>query len=386
MVDQSAQRPLFRRIQSRQRSRFQRPMELDTACLCEIAARLDADDAVALACALGSRWRWNAVMSQVTEARVSGSRLTGIGVLANLKRLEVDGIPPGSADGADWQLQQLQQLQHVRGTLQHLCFHGASALPRTSLTFLAGFSRLEVLCMAGANLGDSCAVRLCSLTSLTCLDISFNGITERGAASIAKSLRALRRINIASNVIGAGGVATLAALPCLTELNASDNRVNGVACPVSTSLRHLRLSYNFTLGYENLLQVECLARLRSLCVRRSGISDLHSICALQCLEHLDVSRNQVGPGGSDHLTALTALTRLDISWNIMQAEGARLLAHALPCLAQLMMCHNDIGDEGAAHLAASLRRLRYLDVRGNDISAGGKQLLARLPPPVVVCV
>ncbi|WP_407058886.1 hypothetical protein ACKZDW_25115 [Ralstonia syzygii subsp. celebesensis] len=51
------------------------------------------------------------------------------------------------------------------------------------------------------------------------------------------------------------------------------------------------------------------------------------------------------------------LVSLNVSYNQIGAEGARLLA-AMPGLTTLDMCSNDIGDEGAQALAASPRSSR----------------------------
>ncbi|CAM4941637.1 unnamed protein product, partial [Rotaria socialis] len=105
------------------------------------------------------------------------------------------------------------------------------------------------------------------------------------------------------------------------------------------------------------------------------------------LAKLDLSANQVGPRGTQHLCDAiqnsTALIKLDLSDNKIEAQGAQYLAAVLQnnvALKHLNISHNYIGIEGAQHLAEALQHntiLTELKLHRNKLGVEGAKHLAK---------
>ncbi len=131
---------------------------------------------------------------------------------------------------------------------------------------------------------------------------------------------------------------------------------------------------------------------RALAVSKRGMTPALTVSVataaggMQRLEALSLRCCGIGSTGAKSLAAaLTAasakgglrLVKLDVSYNLIGAEGAAALADAIPACAQLAsldISNNNIGDEGAAALANALpacARLATLNVSGGGIACVG---------------
>jgi hypothetical protein len=94
------------------------------------------------------------------------------------------------------------------------------------------------------------------------------------------------------------------------------------------------------------------------------------------------TRNDIGAEGVRALTPLTRLTRLDLDSNGIGDRGVRPLRRAFRQLRRLYLRANDISDKGLTMLcdAPVIRRLEFLDLRHNPITAKGATELVRTAP------
>jgi uncharacterized protein (TIGR02996 family) len=181
--------------------------------------------------------------------------------------------------------------------------------------------------------------------SLMRLDVGFNNLRDTGAKAIAESphWKRLRILNLSGNGIGGPGLKALAESANLAHLHTLDLAGNFIgADSVGTlanapHLRHLR----------------CLDLSDAFLEEESG-RILASAPNLERLIQLRLAKNQLGDGGAKALAQsphLRCLTLLDLNDNRIGKAGAEALA------------------------AASWRRMRHLDVRGNVFTDTQENLL-----------
>jgi hypothetical protein len=83
------------------------------------------------------------------------------------------------------------------------------------------------------------------------------------------------------------------------------------------------------------------------------------------------------------------LSSLDLTWNNIGDNGAKMIADALkdnPSLKMLYLMHNNIGADGAKQIADALKinySLNTLDFFGNKIDADGKEYLSRIKQELI---
>ena len=219
---------------------------------------------------------------------------------------------------------------------------------------------------------------------LTHVSVVNYGATEEngwGAASMRilvpglSAATRLHTLDLCGNKLGAAGAAALApllmALPGLTTLDIGAN-------------------YIMDAGMAALQQpLGSLTRLRKLYMPGNGLSSegavalWSSLAALRGLQELDVEFNRIAGEVAIPLATLTALTRLNIGYAIVNDACAAALAaflEAMPGLQlqALEMQSNHIGGVGMAVLApsiAKLHRLRSFDI-SSSIDPGGLAALA----------
>jgi uncharacterized protein (TIGR02996 family) len=214
----------------------------------------------------------------------------------------------------------------------------------------SSLANLTLLDLAQNDLGADGAQTLVGssyLTSLTHLNISHNNIRDTGAKAIAESphLRHLRILNLSGNGIGGPGLKALAA---------------------STNLVHLRtliLGSNF-IGSESVRALVESAHLRNL----------------TCLDLSDAFLEEDSARILASSANLSRLTTLLLKKNLLGDGGAKALAQSshLTRLSTLDLNDNRIGKAGAEALAAaSWRRVRNLDLRGNVLTDTQEALLRK---------
>lgn len=183
------------------------------------------------------------------------------------------------------------------------------------------------------------------LASLTRLNVSFNNIRDAGAKALAASshLRRLLALNVGGNGIGGPGLKALtesANLAHLRTLGLASNFIGSDSVRALTESAHLHHLISLDLG--DAFLEEDSARV------------LASSANLARLRTLLLKKNLLGDGGARALAQsphLARLTRLDLNDNRIGKAGAEALA------------------------AASWRRMRSLDLRGNVFTDTQEALL-----------
>ena len=241
-------------------------------------------------------------------------------------------------------------------------------------------------------------------SSLTHLDLSFNGIDEDVASSLSW-YSSLSFFNLEGNCIGDSGASSLSkalkAKSSLTDLNLSDNRIGDAgasflsqALKANSSLTNLNLSINSIgdTGASSLSKAlkanSSLTNLNlSFCkIGDAGASSLsEAIKENSSLTGLNLLDNRIGDTGasflSDALTANSSLTDLNLEGNCIGDSGASSLSKALKAkssLTDLNLSDNRIGDAGASFLSQALKAnssLTNLNLRHNSIGDAGASSL-----------
>ena len=237
-------------------------------------------------------------------------------------------------------------------------------------------------------------------SSLTHLDLSFNGIDEDVASSLSW-YSSLTFLNLEGNSIGDSGASSLSnalkAKSSLTDLNLSDNRIGDAgasflsqALKANSSLTNLNLSINSIgdTGASSLSEaLKANSSLTNLNLSLTSIGDagasslskaLKENSSLTGLNLLDIRIGDAGASSlSDALTANSSLTDLNLGLNSIGNAGASFLSKALKAnssLTGLNLRHNNIGNAGASSLFEALKAnssLNKLDLTDNSVSAVG---------------
>ena len=229
-------------------------------------------------------------------------------------------------------------------------------------------------------------------TNLEILDLSCNIIGDKGAVSLAESVKCclkLVRLNLSLNRIGdVGAMAVANATKCLVYL-CSDYITN-----TNDILQHVS-GHNVdfhTLTFSGCgigdSDVESLLHL----IDELGVIDSKAMCELsmktvQCYSSvhvLDISSNDISCHGAVALSSCLKyfpyLEELDISSNNIEAQGAIAIASSLSGhLHKLNISNNRIPSSGANSIADALKQcthLEELNIRDNQIGDVGLCVLA----------
>jgi uncharacterized protein (TIGR02996 family) len=196
------------------------------------------------------------------------------------------------------------------------------------------------------------------------------GAAIRDMEWLSQSMLAnLTFLDLERNSLGAAGAQALAGSPylsSLTHLNVSHNKIRDTGAKAITHSPHLR-------------------HLRMLNLSGNGIGGpgLKSLAGSVNLDHLCALYLAGNFIGADSVRALVEsahvqkLTCLDLSDAFLEEDSARILASS-PNLTRLDLNDNRIGKAGAEALAAaSWRRMRSLDLRGNVFTDTQEALLRK---------
>jgi uncharacterized protein (TIGR02996 family) len=215
----------------------------------------------------------------------------------------------------------------------------AQSLSQSKLTWL-DLGQNELGAAGARMLADSQ-----HLTSLRTLNVSYNNLRDTGAKTIAESsyLRHLRVLNLSGNGVGGPGLKALAGSANLNYL------------------RTLHLASNF-IGADSVRALAESTHLQNLTFLDLGDAFLEEDSARILASAPNLAR----------------LTTLLLEKNLLGDSGAKALAQSpnLTRLATLDLNDNRIGKAGAEVLAAaSWRRMRSLDLRGNVFTDTQEALL-----------
>ncbi|HZV05496.1 MAG TPA: TIGR02996 domain-containing protein [Gemmataceae bacterium] len=238
----------------------------------------------------------------------------------------------------------------VLPNLRSLNLRGVNAIEQQieSLLSSPSLSSLTSLDLGHINLGSAGARLLADspyLVSLRHLDLCSNNIRDVGAKALVESphLRSLRELALAGNGIGGPGLKALAASANLDQLRMLDLGANFIG---GDTVRLLAESPHLC----NLAQLD----LSDAYLEEESARALASSANLARLRTLHLKKNLLGDGGARALAQsprLSRLTKLDLNDNRIGKAGAEALA------------------------AASWRRMRSLDLRGNVFTDTQEALL-----------
>ena len=248
---------------------------------------------------------------------------------------------------------------------------------------LKSLKLVEISGTGAGFLSDVLAVN----TTLTDLDLSWNGIGDNGARSLSEALQVnttLTDLDLSGNGIGASGAGFLSkALLMNATLSDLDLSGNGIGDSGADSLSEA-LTVNATLTHLNLSLNE---------IDASGVGSLSKALKENTkLTDLNLSENLIGDSGaasiSDALKVNKTLTYLNLSGNGIGDFGAVSLSDALKVnttLIDLDLSRNEIGDSGGGSFSEALTvntALIHLDLWWNDFHNSG---LASLSDAKTTC-
>ncbi len=264
--------------------------------------------------------------------------------------------------------------------------------------------QLQLLDLSGTNvllvynLLRSPDMKLTNLRVLRLCNLKLMG-HDASVTSLLPVLPNLTRLHLRANNLGVTGACALAAsanFASLTHLDISSNNIRDtgakalITSPYLACLRTLNLFSNGVggPGLKALAKSANLQRLRTLCLASNFIG-ADSVRALAESEHLrrltclDLSDASLEEDSARILAAsanLKRLTTLQLKKNLLGDGGAKTLAQSphLTRLSSLDLNDNRIGKAGAEALAAaSWRRMRNLDLRGNVFTDTQEALLKK---------
>lgn len=238
---------------------------------------------------------------------------------------------PGLTDALEIDLEQALEVDPTpffTGKIHEIsCLTGNGTFPTRATTFAAWCTKtdsspeelatvkavLDATPTGSSGLGNpsSCTAADGFLRSVHSLNLNGQGVRSLAPLGVLKHLTSL---SLAGNEID--DLAPLAELNALTFLDVADNQVTNVV-PLAplTALTRLNLSDNRIADVRSL---SALSLLTSLTLDGNAVLDLSPLQFLQALGDLSLARNGLTGEMLEPLTALGALTRLDVSDNAIE--------------------------------------------------------------------
>ena len=273
------------------------------------------------------------------------------------------------------------------------------------------------LYLAGCGIDDGTASILAEglkqCTNLEVLNLSCNRIGDKGAVSLAESVKCCLRLNLSLNRIGdVGAMAVASATKCLvylcgnsiTNTNAILQHVSGLNVDFHTltfsgcgigdsgveSLSHFMEESSVKALCElSTKTTQCYSDVHVLDISSNNISYHGAIALCSCLKYfphlevLNISGNNIGSEGAmvlgDVLQYCKNLTGFYVSNNNIQCSGIRAISNSFQKMHKLDISGNNIRIEGAIILADALqscKALNELDISDNNIGTEGAIILA----------
>ncbi len=202
-------------------------------------------------------------------------------------------------------------------------------------------------------------------------------ISDRGLEALEAMGATLRKLDVSGTGIGDGGMAALARLPLLEELDLASTSITdrGLSTLKAPRLRRLVLDNTYVEG----MGLAASGSLEVLDLLGAPVSDagLEAIArAAPALRRLHLGETDVTGAGLASLRGLSKLTHLDLAATEVGDEGLKHLGK-LAGLNFLRLRETRLSDAGLVHLSG-LASLEFLDLGRTRISNAGMPHLGKL--------
>lgn len=295
--------------------------------------------------------------AQITELRLDGAVISGTGLAAipampNLQTLSIKGVRTSAAElGAIGGSASVQTLDLSKTFSDQSTVEALANMP--SLTSLTMDDAPELRTGIGTPL---------SQMKLQTLSLASSGFADADAAAIAAL--PLRSLNLSHTQLTDPGLAEIAKIESLEELDVSRNAVKGPAFEVfkNSGLKSLNASETHfgTLGLQAIKAVKSLETLR--------------------LKQADIIEDNNG----NVFKGLRNLKTLVLSSNRISDRGIQLFLSGHASLEHLELNEmRSITDASLGFLIKN-RSLKYLNVTNTTCTAGGMQLFNQKKPQCVI--
>lgn len=286
---------------------------------------------------------------------------------AFILRVTKDLLEVSPVSSAEKEKQLAEALIRLSGGVQSLCLTAQGLGDRSAMTRLAAAisrSQLRYLQLDSSGIDASAAEILAQaitgLTSLQCLDLDCNLVSDRGAAALANAIQDpasnVKELQLHFNGVGVVGACSL-----------------GKALQTNQKLQVLSLHGNQQVGLEGAAALAEGLKLNSsltmLSLHDCHITDAGAAHFADALTHnntlkeLAFGRNCIGDVGAQSLSQMlqvnATLKELELGQNNIKNVGAIRLAEALESnssLVDLWLVDNPVGSEGIHRLSKALEK------------------------------
>jgi len=234
-----------------------------------------------------------------------------------------------------------------------------SGVCEEALECLAANANIEALDFSGCQMGDKLIQTLVKMPSLRTLTLHHNRLTPDGIKNLAV-LTNLINLDLSWNDVDDSTLLSLIGLENLEYLNLSN--LNSSGRTISTE------------GVDHLSQLSKLKFLDLSYNRQIGNLTSNQLSTLSNLVWLNLSANDLSFEGVSDFSLLINLKALLLNSNHIGMEGARVIGE-LTDLTRLELHGNAICSEGAQSLS-KLKNLRVLDLSVNEIGDVGAEVVA----------
>lgn len=300
----------------------------------------------------------------VIGSDVDDKVLAHIGRLTQLRTLVVDGNCSTTTA--------LSHARLPRTPNSHVGRRKSAKVTRTGLEAIGGLAQLRTLDLIGIPVADGELAFLTSMTQLQALTIDGATVSDAGMAHIS-GLRHLRILDLDTEDVSDSGIAQLKPLVKLQLLRLGRSRITTEGLSNLRDMPALEMLVIAGSNIDDLAPIRHLTGITELALSHCPISNpgLAPIAGYRTLQRLLLEDTNVGDAGIEHLRGLPSLYRVDLAHTKITDAGLAPLT-TLPALAQLVLDHTAITDSGLAQLkrAPGLRELSLADTRISDAGLG----------------
>jgi Leucine-rich repeat (LRR) protein len=238
------------------------------------------------------------------------------------------------------------------------------------------------------NYADQIHEEACRACSIQPLSITNKNIDTSVFSNIKKSCyRDLEKLDLSGSIFD---LSALSLIPqTLVELSLDNiHRQPQGMHDHSLFMKHLLLSFSSLTNLKkislrkNEMNDNDIAKIidtvKSLNIKKFNINDNSmSISQMPKMLILDLTANQIGAQGAEHISKLQSLNSLHLAWNQIGNEGTEYISR-LKSLTALNLRNNGVSTEGARYIS-SLSGLITLNLSWNRVGDEGAWYISRLP-------